>query len=223
MQFLPNRHQVASINLTPTMKPKPQRLMQRLHRPDMAPFVSLFFMISCFFPLTATLRTPAWGLVRLEETPFVAGGCSNVPDHTQIYICLTSNGRLSFATSDPNTQRASLEETCKKYGVSLSASGMASLSTLPFVAIKLEKLPEIAACAYSLMSQGECPAGDALTADQLLDCVTSSRRLSPQLTGMPAKIYLSIASQTSALLVMQLVLSLQQRSVTQLQLLAHYD
>jgi len=206
------------------MKSKSQRQTLCLHRPDMAVFASLFFVVNSFFLLPSILQRPLRGLVRLAETPYlVGGGCFNAPNHTQIYVCLTRNGRLSFAASDPSTQRASLEETCRKYGVSLSASGAASLSALSFVAVKLEKLLEILDHPGSTKSRAEKSVEYALTEGQLLNCAVSSRRLSLQLTGLPASIFLSIDSQTNASLAIRLVHLLQQQNISQLQLLTHYD
>jgi len=204
----------------PVMKSKSQRQSPYPHYPDMGPFASLFFVVSCFFLLTSTLQVPPRGLVRLEATPYLTGSeCFNIPDHTQIHVCLTSKGLLSFASSNSATQWAILEEVCKKYGVSLSAS----LAALPFVAVKLERLSAIPSYSRSTKNRLENTVADALTTTQLLDCVAASRRLSPQVTGRPTIIYLSIDSQTNARLVMKLLHLLEQKGINRLQLLTHHN
>ena len=110
MQFLHGEHQVLSKYLMLAMKTS-KRSRPRLHCPSMAPFASLIFVVNCFFLLTTSLETLPKGIVRLEETPYVpCSGCLYVSDHTQIYVGLTDKGRLSFAVSDPNTQRAIVQE-----------------------------------------------------------------------------------------------------------------
>lgn len=201
------------------MKNRNLRRRPCLHLPAMAPFASLLFIVGCFFLLTAAPKTPLNGLVRLEETPYrPCGGCLYGPDHAQLYVCLTSAGRLSFAVSEMNLQLASLAEVYQKYGIALSAKSVANLNALPFAATKRTSA---AALLSSVESNQADTAAYPLTEAQLLDCVTSSRRLSPKLTGMPSGVYLVVNAQTKASRVLRLFQLLQQREITRFYLLTH--
>ncbi|MDO7887101.1 hypothetical protein [Hymenobacter cheonanensis] len=194
-----------------------------LNRPDVTSFASLFLLIGCFWLLTATLKRPPTGLVLLEETPRVlCNACFNAPNHTQIYVCLTANGRVSFATSEPSLQLATLEQMGKKYGVRFSTAELTNLKSTAFLAVRLEKLTAKKAYApRTAFANLEATDSHALSKTQLLDCVERAQMLSPALTNMPAGIYLAIDAQTKASLVMHLVNLFQQRKINRLYLLTH--
>jgi len=161
----------------------------------------------------------------LEETPCQQYGTYyRVPPATQILVCLTANGRTSFAVSDPTLQAAALLQTSKKYGVHFSAAQATSLKVLPFLAVKLDQLPASLAITGSSISANngkQTTNSGTLTETQLLDCVEVARDLSTSVTTLPARIYLLVDSQATASTVMRLLRLFQEQQISRVQLLNH--
>lgn len=194
-----------------------------LPRLTTAPFAGLFLILACCGLLIPRLNESVNGLVSLKETPYLRGsGCFNVPDHLQVFVCLTADGRSSFATSNPGLQRAIIAQVGKKYGVHFSATDLIHLASMPFLTGRFEAIAStLTGPTPTVSANEEFSRNCALTKAQLLDCIVSAQALSPALTGRLAFIYLSIEANTTARLVMQLTRLLQKQEIHRLHLLTH--
>jgi len=189
---------------------------------DLAPLAGIFFAISCLILLVYFPSERRRGLTSIEETPYYCPACFSVPSVASLAVGLAADGRTSFAAFSTELQTATLKSVGWRYGIGFSAAQINQLEKLPFLALKMEQLPNLLTDPDSgvtaLNLAGNYPG---LTDEQLVSCVMTAKRLAPNCTQQTASIFLLIDASTNASKVMRLLYLLQNQGISYFFLMAH--
>ena len=194
----------------------------RLTQLDLTPLAGTFLSISCLLLLIYFPSERRRGLVLLEETPYYCPACFSVPSVASLAVGLAADGRTSFAAFNTELQTATLKSVGWRYGIGFSAAQINQLEKLPFLAVKMEQLPNLLTNPDSgvtaLNLAGNYPG---LTDEQLVSCVMTAKKLAPTYTQQTAYIFLLIDASTNASKVMRLFHLLQNQGINHFYLMAH--
>lgn len=177
---------------------------------DLSPLASILLSLSFLSLLIYSPSEPRRGFTSIEETPYYCPSCFNVPNEASIVVGLATDGRTSFAAFNTELQIATLKSVSRQYRVGFSTAETNRMEKLPFLAVKLEQLPNILTNPDSgvtaLNLAGNYPG---LTDEQLISCVMTAKKLAPICTQQTAYVFLLIDARTNASKVMRLLHLLQ--------------
>lgn len=206
--------------------PKPRidrNRQQGLLMPDMAPFASLIFLAVCFYPLTGSLRGSESGLVAVDRLPGNSAVCWRMPESCCAVIGLNQANQLSFSVPynypTKSIQTAAIRQIALQHKIVFTASQMAKLQTLPFLATTVQQLPQFldltAIQRHESLRLGTIgPLNEA----QLAECLTAAKKLSMTLERRNLQFTLNIDVDTEASKVMHLVDLLQTTGINRFNL-----
>ncbi|MFD1466830.1 hypothetical protein ACFQ48_01235 [Hymenobacter caeli] len=195
---------------------------QGLSMPDMAPFASLIFIIVCFYPLTGRLKGPESGLVADDRLPGNSAVCWHTPEHNAV-VSLNQANELSFSGpntySNTETQTAAIKQVASQHKIVFTASQLAELRTIPFLATTVQQLPQFLDLA-AVQRHEAIRLGDIgpLSEAQLIECVTAAKKLSITLERKNLYFTLNIDVDTKASNVMHLISLLQTAGINRFDL-----
>lgn len=189
---------------------------------DMASFASLIFLIVCFFPLTGRLRGSESGLVADDRLPVQSALCWRTPEQCAV-ISLNQANQLSFSV--PNTypatelQTAAIKQVALQHEIIFTASQLAKLRTIPFLATTVRQLPRfLDLTAIQRHESIRLGTIDPLSEAQLAECVTAAKKLSMTLERRNLFFMLNIDADTEASKVMRLIGLLQTTGINRFEL-----
>lgn len=190
----------------------------------MAPFASLVFLVVCFYPLTGNFRGPESGLVAIDRLPGNSAVCRHTPDLDYCAIIgLNKANQLSFSVPsnypDKEIQTAAIKQIALQHKIVFTASQLAKLRTIPFLAIPVQQLPHfLNLTAVQRHESIRLETIDPLSEAQLAECVTAAKKLTMTLERRNLYFMLNIDVDTEASKVMHLIDLLQTAGINRFDL-----
>lgn len=197
----------------------------------MAPFAGLLFLLLCVCLSSGRLRKPEVGVVTTEQVPSFGGFQCGPPNYAAV-ISLNLKNQLSFSVPEIDRephhgleiQVKAIQQVAARRGIEFTPSQLATLRTLPFLALDIAQLPRfLSLSAVERSKLLNSQKLNPLTKEQLIECITAAKTSAISSVGIPLHLALKVDAEVKSPQIMHLIDLLQANGTNRFNLLLQWD